>query len=120
MGHRPGVDPDRLVESFDWARRGALLAPTQVSLGYRVFWTRPPAMGYLDLAARPGEYAVLGRHYKCDWFLDGDDRVSLRHLLLTSYPLDGGGVVLQLGDFFRQRHAPDYICGALSAALLRA
>ncbi len=102
LGHRPGVDVERLVESFDWARRGALLAPTRVALGYRVFWTRPPAMGYLDLPARAGEYAVLGRHDKCDGFLDGDERISLRHLLLTSYPLDGGGVALRFLDLLTQ------------------
>lgn len=94
----PGVDPDRLVASFDWARRGALLTPPAIALGYRVFWTRPPAMGFLDLAAAPGEYAVLGRHDHCSGVLLDDPGISLRHLLLTSYPLDGGGVALRLLD----------------------
>ncbi len=94
----PGVETERLAQSFDWARRGALLTPPTVSLGYRVFWTKPPAMGFLDLAAAPGEYAILGRHDHCNGVLLDDAGISLRHLLMTSYPLDGGGVALRLLD----------------------
>jgi hypothetical protein len=102
---RPGVDPQRLAESFDWARRGALLAPTKVQVGYRVFWTCTRGgfnFGSLDLPARPGEYAILGRHDHCDGFLEADERVSLRHLLLTSYPLDGGGVAVRFLDLLTE------------------
>jgi len=47
------------------------------------------------VAAKPGTIntAVIGRHGMCDLFLEGDPSLSLRHLTLILYPLEGGADV---------------------------
>ncbi len=96
----PRIDAEELASGYAWARQGATMRPPAVETGYRLFWALPPEMGFLDLEARPGRYAVIGRHTSCDAVLGSDPEISLRQLLATSYVLEDGNVALRLLDLF--------------------
>ena len=59
----------------------------ELDAGYRLTWGRADESGWLDLAAKPGAFAVIGRHDRADLVLARDEEVSLRHLLATAYVL---------------------------------
>jgi hypothetical protein len=66
--------------------------------GVRLFWSRGPELRTYDLPALGAEYAIIGRHSSCDFVLEGDEAVSLRHLLARAVVLDDGAVALRLLD----------------------
>jgi hypothetical protein len=56
--------------------------------------TRDRVAGSMWIAGKPGaiNVGVIGRHGQCDLYLDGDDRLSLRHLAVVVEPVaDWGG-----------------------------
>lgn len=64
--------------------------------GVRLFWARGQEMSWRDLPARPGCFAVAGRHERCDLGLPEDPDISLRHLLASAHRLLDGRVALRL------------------------
>lgn len=75
----------------------------ELDAGYRIAWGRADESGWIDLAALPGAFVVIGRHSLADLVLAHDEAISLRHLLATAYALpraDGGraDVALRLLD----------------------
>jgi hypothetical protein len=91
----PRVDTDRMLEVYRAARsRGA---DPGVENGYTLFWARGRTLQQLSLTARSGDYAVIGRHSRCDVHLRHDPEVSLRHLL-ARVRADQGAPLLELLD----------------------
>ncbi len=85
--------------------RGAAAAAAALSVaarddrpGYRLFCTRGGELRTFDLPALGDEHAVIGRHTSCDFVLDLDDTISLRHLLARVVMLDDGVPALRLLD----------------------
>lgn len=66
--------------------------------GYILFAARHDKLSVLNLPARPGSFAVLGRHDRADVALAFDEEVSLRHLLATVVRLGDGHLALRLLD----------------------
>lgn len=66
--------------------------------GHRLYWSTSGRFGACDLRAGDEGFLVVGRHTNCDIVLDGDERVSLRHLLLRSVLLDDGCPSLSVLD----------------------
>jgi FHA domain-containing protein len=66
--------------------------------GFRLFWMRGDELRTFDLPALGDEHAVIGRHTSCDFVLERDETVSLRHLLARVIVLDDGVPALRLLD----------------------
>ena len=95
----PRVDIEGMAEVYARAAElwGGRLA--ELPAGFRLFWgRRRHDLGFLDLPADTGRFAILGRHGCCDAVLDGDGDLSLRHLLATTVRLEDGTVALRVLD----------------------
>ncbi len=85
-----------------YARASAMLAeePEATAPGQpprvRLYWGRHNEIRWLDLPAKAGAYAVVGRHSRCDVRLGQDPEVSLRHLLASAHIRDDGELSLRL------------------------
>ena len=68
---------------------------------HRLFWGREGALFSRDLGRAPRDFAVLGRHSRCDLrVLDAE--VSLRHLLIQGTRLPDGRRVVRMLDLRAQ------------------
>jgi hypothetical protein len=92
----PRVEALWLDEAY--ARAQAIEAPPVAAPGVRLVWSRGSKLGWRDLTATPGEFAVVGRHSQCDVVLPFDPAVALRHLLVRAVTLDDGTVATRLLD----------------------
>jgi len=92
----PRVEALWLDEAY--ARARAIEAPPMAAPGVRLVWSRGGELGWRDLTAAPGEFAVVGRHSQCDVVLPFDPAVALRHLLVRAVTLDDGTVATRLLD----------------------
>lgn len=81
-------DAAALRRAYERAREELARAAPRAP-GYRLFWVRGRALGWVDLPVG-GAHAVLGQHAECDAVLHGDPSVSLRHLLATTVALADG------------------------------
>ena len=92
----PRVETLWLDEAY--ARAQAIDAPPMARPGVRLVWSRGGELGWRDLSATPGDFAVVGRHSQCDIVLPFDPAVALRHLLVRVTTLDDGTLATRLLD----------------------
>lgn len=93
---RPRLSRERVVDAYLHACRVAATAPAKIKEGYRVFWTFPPKISWIDLA--PGEHGILGTHERCDLRIPAEQDMRTRHALAACSRLDDGSVALRLLD----------------------
>lgn len=97
---------DAHVVGATWARaRAAFLGDRRGDRGgeivHRIFWGREGALFSRDLGHAPRDFAILGRHSRCDMrVLDAE--VSLRHLLIQGTRLGDGRHVVRMLDLRAQ------------------
>jgi hypothetical protein len=92
----PRFEATWLDEAYAHAK--ALDAPPMTTQGVRLVWWRGPEVGYHDLSVDRRNYAVVGRHTRCDVVLATDTAVGLRHLLVRATALKDGSTALHILD----------------------
>lgn len=102
--HLPGYQPSSSVDlrqAYRFARGIARIEP-QVEqagqVGHRLVWVRGAAFACTTLIASDDAFAVVGRHTQCGIILPEDPFVALRHVVVRSIALPGGGVALRVFD----------------------
>jgi hypothetical protein len=91
----PRIDPSDLDDAYARARR--LDAPL-VAGALRLVWMRGRELGFKDLRAHAGAFAVVGRHQACDAVLAADPALALRHLLVRAVTLEDGSIATRVLD----------------------
>ena len=92
----PRVETFWLDEAYVRAR--SLSAPAPAQPGVRLVWCRGAELGWLDLAVGQGEFAVVGRHSRCDAVLAFDPAIALRHVLVRAARLEDGTIATRFLD----------------------
>ena len=96
----PRIDVARMRDVFARARSLFLVdAPRARASGavHRLYWGREGQLFSRELRSAPGDFAVAGRHSRCDLRLL-DAEVSLRHALVQGTRLRDGRHVLRILD----------------------
>ncbi len=87
------------ADAYAMAVAADRLSGPMSEVGYRLYWMTEKVLGRHEICARPGGYAVVGRHEACDVVLDpGEQIVSLRHALVRAAALDDGFPVISVLD----------------------
>jgi hypothetical protein len=92
----PRIEVAWLDEAYTHAR--AIEVPAPARPGIRLVWWRGTELGWRDLSADTGVFAVVGRHSQCDVVLPNDPALALRHLLVRATGLEDGTIAVRVLD----------------------